>query len=69
MKHFGMLVALSEIDEGKGKRGIPFNGFGPQTNVEIPQGWLDVYWNEPKNFAAEISTSASLEFATTIRPN
>ena len=47
-QHFGMLVTLSRIDEEKGKHGIPFNGFGPQTNVEIPQGGLDVRLNEPK---------------------
>ena len=37
--NFGLLVALSWIDEEKGKHGIPFNGFGLQTNMEIPPRW------------------------------
>ena len=38
----------SGIDEGKGKHGIPFNGFEHQMNVEISQGGLDVRWNKQK---------------------
>ena len=44
-QYFGMLITCSGIDEGKGKNGIPFDTFGPQTNVEKFKNNAFQCWN------------------------
>ena len=44
-QYFGMLITCSGIDEGKGKNGIPFDTFGPQTDVEKFKNNAFQCWN------------------------